>query len=305
MPRGRQVAGSDKEGWKLRLVSYGERGRERAGLLLGEEIVDIGTIDGSFPSNVRRLLEAGRLEDLASAAEALKAGDRGSGARRVALREVRLGAPVPDASKVICLGLNYADHAREQQKEPPQAPLIFAKAPSALSGPHDDIAIPRQDERVDCEAELAVVIGRASRNVARGEAMNAVAGYMVFNDVSARTIQRGDRQWFRGKSFDTFAPCGPALVTRDEVADPHSLDIASYINESPLQNSRTSELIFDIPYIISYISEAMTLLPGDIVSTGTPAGVGVFRDPPVFLKPGDTVTIEIEGLGKLRSKVVG
>lgn len=293
-----------KEGGKLRLVSYGERGRERAGLLLGEEIVDVNSIDGAFPPTVRELLEAGRLADLANAASAIEAGDRRAQVRSVSVREVRLGAPVPNASKVICLGLNYADHAREQQKEPPPAPLLFAKAPSALSGPHDDIAIPKQDERVDCEAELAVVIGVATRNVGRTDAMGAVAGYMVFNDVSARTIQRGDRQWFRGKSFDTFAPCGPALVTRDEVADPHSLSIASYINEMPLQSSRTSELIFDIPYVISYISQAMTLLPGDIVATGTPAGVGVFRDPPVFLKPGDTVTIEIERLGRLRSKVI-
>jgi 2,4-diketo-3-deoxy-L-fuconate hydrolase len=291
-------------GWKLRLVSYGERGKERAGLLLGEEIVDVSSIDGSFPSTVRGILEAGRVADVASAAEAWEAGDRASRTTSIAAREARLGAPVPDASKVICLGLNYADHAREQQKEPPAAPLLFAKAPSALSGPHDEIAIPKQDERVDCEAELAVVIGRISRNVARGEAMNSVAGYMVFNDVSARTIQRGDRQWFRGKSFDTFAPCGPALVTRDEVPDPHSLAIASYINEMPLQSSRTSELIFDIPYVISYISQAMTLLPGDVIATGTPAGVGVFRDPPVFLKPGDTVTIEIESLGRLVSRVV-
>ncbi len=285
----------------MRLVSYGVRGSERPGLLLGDEIVDVASIDASFPATVRGILETDRLSELAAAVGAAE----GAGAwRRIAVGDVRLGPPVPDASKVICLGLNYADHAREQDKEPPGAPLLFAKAPSALSGPNDDIAIPKQDERVDCEAELALVIGRATRNASLEEAMRSVAGFMVFNDVSARTIQRGDRQWFRGKSFDTFAPCGPAVVTADEVTDPHSLAIASYINNVNLQRSTTAELIFDIPHVISYISEAMTLLPGDIIATGTPAGVGVFRDPPVFLKPGDVVTIEIEGLGRLRSKVV-
>lgn len=288
----------------MRFVSYGERGAERAGLLVGEVIVDISSIDRSFPTTVREILENGIPQGLADASAALARGEVLHGSTRVALGEVRLGAPVPDASKVICLGLNYADHAREQHKEPPSAPLLFAKAPSALSGPNDEIVIPPQDDHVDCEAELAVVIGKTARKIGRNEAMEAVAGYMVFNDVSARTIQRGDRQWFRGKSFDTFAPCGPTLVTRDEVRDPQSLGIASYINEMKLQSSSTSELIFDIPYVVSYISEAMTLLPGDIISTGTPAGVGVFRDPPVFLKPGDTVTIEIEGLGRLESAVV-
>jgi 2-keto-4-pentenoate hydratase/2-oxohepta-3-ene-1,7-dioic acid hydratase in catechol pathway len=173
-----------------------------------------------------------------------------------------------------------------------------------LCGPRDDIVLPALDDRVDCEAELAVVIGKTAAKVARESAMEYVAGYMAFNDVSARTIQRGDKQWFRGKSFDTFGPCGPALVTSDEIPDPHALAISSNVNDMNLQKSSTSELIFDIPYIISYISRTMTLVPGDIISTGTPAGVGVFRDPPVFLKAGDTVMVEVEGVGTLQSKVV-
>jgi 2-keto-4-pentenoate hydratase/2-oxohepta-3-ene-1,7-dioic acid hydratase in catechol pathway len=285
----------------LRLVSYGERGKERAGLLVEDNIYDIEGIDPSLPATVRGLLEAGALDRLAAAARDLKPGGRVKG---LPAGDARLGAPVPDASKVICLGLNYADHAREQKREPPERPLLFSKAPSVLCGPNDDIVLPEQDDRVDCEAELAVVIGKSAKNVSRERALEVVAGYMAFNDVSARTIQRGDKQWFRGKSFDTFGPCGPALVTRDEVPDPGALAIASYINDSCLQKSETSELIFDIPYVVSYISLTMTLVPGDIISTGTPAGVGVFRDPPIFLKSGDTVTVEIEKIGGLRNKVV-
>jgi 2-keto-4-pentenoate hydratase/2-oxohepta-3-ene-1,7-dioic acid hydratase in catechol pathway len=284
----------------LRLVSYGDKGAERAGLLVGDAVYDIQRIDASFPATVRGLLAGGKLDDLASAAKGLSP----DGGCAVAAADVRFGPPVPDASKVICLGLNYADHAREQKKEPPERPLLFAKAPSVLSGPRDDIVLPALDDRVDCEAELAVVIGVTAAKVSRESAMDHVAGYMAFNDVSARTIQRGDKQWFRGKSFDTFGPCGPALVTSDEIPDPHSLAIASYVNEMNMQKSSTSELIFDIPYVISYISRTMTLVPGDIISTGTPAGVGVFRDPPIFLKAGDMVTVEIEGVGTLKSEVV-
>jgi len=293
-----------EKGRTVRIVSYGERGRERAGIVVDNAIVDLAALDASLPSATRALLGCGgiqRLLDIPRSTLEEKAGEP----RAIPLEGTRLGPPVPDASKVICLGLNYADHAREQHKDPPERPLLFAKAPSALSGPNDDIVIPPQDDRVDCEAELAVVIGDVARNVSRDEAMKVVAGYMAFNDVSARTIQRGDRQWFRGKSFDTFAPCGPWLVTADEIPTPHSLAISSYVNEMRLQHSNTSELIFDIPYIISYISEAMTLLPGDIISTGTPAGVGVFRDPPVFMKPGDEVVVEIEGIGRLLNKVTG
>jgi len=288
----------------LKLVSFGDRGRERAGVLVDEMVVELGVIDSSLPESVGAILEKGALDALAGAAaksrSTLEHGRQGVWN----LNEVRLGPPITNPSKVICLGLNYADHAREQKKEPPEKPLLFSKAPSALSGPADPIVIPKQDDKVDCEAELAVVIGKAARNISEGEAMKAVAGYMVFNDVSARHIQRSERQWFRGKSFDTFAPCGPALVTADEVPDPHSLAISSRVNDEYMQRSTTSELIFKIPYVVSYISRSMTLRPGDIIATGTPAGVGVFRDPPRFLKPGDIVAIEIGGIGRIENEVV-
>lgn len=288
----------------MRLVSFGERGRERAGVLVDDTVIDISVIDASLPNTVKGLLESKALSGLARAVsnidQALKETHRGIWN----LSDVRLGPPITDPSKVICLGLNYADHAREQNKQPPEKPLLFAKAPSVLAGPADEIVIPKLDECVDCEAELAVVIGTTTGKIGEENAMSAVAGYMVFNDVSARHIQRSERQWFRGKSFDTFGPCGPALVTPDEVPDPHSLAISSRVNDRVMQKSTTSELIFNIPFIISYISQSMTLCPGDIIATGTPAGVGVFRDPPLFLKPGDLVTIEIEEIGRLENKVV-
>lgn len=211
--------------------------------------------------------------------------------------------PVPKPSKIICLGLNYADHAREQKKEPPDSPMLFAKAPSALNGPFDDIVIREGVENVDAEAELAVVIGREGSAIPIDEAQNYIAGYMVFNDVSARKIQRADRQWFRGKSFDTFAPCGPWLITPDEIGDPQNLPIRQRLNGSIMQESNTSEMKFSVYDIVSFISGSMTLMPGDTIATGTPAGVGLFRDPPLFLEDGDVVEIEIERIGTIRSTV--
>jgi 2-keto-4-pentenoate hydratase/2-oxohepta-3-ene-1,7-dioic acid hydratase in catechol pathway len=288
----------------LRLVSFGDKGREKAGVLVENKVVEIGAIDASLPNTIKALLVGGELEALARGVRAIDLKLEKNGPGTWNLSDVRLGPPITDPSKVICLGLNYADHAREQNKQPPEKPLLFSKAPSTLTGPADVIVIPKQDECVDCEAELAVVIGATTRNIDEENAMSAVAGYMAFNDVSARHIQRSERQWFRGKSFDTFAPCGPALVTVDEIPDPHSLAISSRVNDRYMQQSSTSELIFKIPYVISYVSQSMTLCPGDIIATGTPAGVGVFRDPPVFLKPGELVTIEIEGIGRLENRVV-
>lgn len=287
----------------MRLVSFGEKGQERAGVIVDDMVVETGAVDGATPDTVRGLLELGQLERLSGAVAAAARGFEVNHPGVWKLNDVRLGPPVTNPSKIICLGLNYADHAREQNKQPPEKPLLFCKAPSTLAGPADVIVLPEQDECVDCEAELAVVIGSTAKNISEDDAMSVVAGYMAFNDVSARTIQRGERQWFRGKSFDTFAPCGPALVTADEIRDPHSLAISSRVDDRYMQKSSTSELIFKIPYVVSYISRSMTLCPGDIIATGTPAGVGVFRDPPVFLKPGERVTIEIERIGLLENKV--
>jgi acylpyruvate hydrolase len=216
------------------------------------------------------------------------------------LAQVKLLAPIPNPSKVIAIGLNYMDHCREQKVEPPAAPLIFAKFTTAIIGPDDTIRWdPTLTSRVDFEAELAVVIGRTARCVSQAEAMDYVAGYTICHDVSARDLQFSDKQWVRGKSLDTFCPLGPYLVTRDEIPDPHNLAICCTVNQNVMQNSNTGEMIFRIPYLIEYISRAFTLLPGDVITTGTPDGVGVFRSPQVFLKHGDVVTIEIEGLGQL------
>jgi 2-keto-4-pentenoate hydratase/2-oxohepta-3-ene-1,7-dioic acid hydratase in catechol pathway len=212
---------------------------------------------------------------------------------------VRLSHPVHRPSKIICLGKNYAEHAREGGFEAPERPLLFSKAPSALSGPHDPIRLPRFSGQVDWEVELAVVIRREGKRIAPEAALDYVAGYTVMNDVSGREAQFGDGQWFRGKSFDTFAPLGPALLTPDEIGDINGLQLTSLVNGEVMQRGYTRDLIFDIPTLIAYISQDMTLLPGDIISTGTPAGVGIFRDPPVTLMEGDVVECRIDTLGAL------
>jgi 2-keto-4-pentenoate hydratase/2-oxohepta-3-ene-1,7-dioic acid hydratase in catechol pathway len=223
----------------------------------------------------------------------------------VPLLNVKLRAPVPRPGKIIAVGLNYLDHSIEAgAKELPKTPIIFAKFPTSISGPGDPILIPPSDPQVDYEAELAVVIGRRGKAISAADALQYVGGYMPLNDVSARTWQFGDKQWVRGKSPDTFCPTGPYLTMRDEIPDPHSLAIAARVNGVTLQDSNTSRMIFHIPELIEFISASITLEPGDIIATGTPEGVGVFRNPPIFLKPGDIVEVEIEKLGVLRNPVV-
>jgi 2-keto-4-pentenoate hydratase/2-oxohepta-3-ene-1,7-dioic acid hydratase in catechol pathway len=204
--------------------------------------------------------------------------------------------------KVVCVGLNYRDHAEEQGVELPRAPLLFAKFATALCGDGDPILLPPGIGHVDAEAELAVVIGRTAHRVAAADALDAVAGWTCANDVSARDAQFGDGQWFRGKSYDTFCPVGPRIVPRDEL-DPADVRIVQRLNGEALQDSRTSVLIFGIPELIAYTSNVLTLEPGDLILTGTPQGVGVFRDPKVSLAPGDVVEIEVEGIGVLRNEV--
>ncbi len=215
--------------------------------------------------------------------------------------EVRLGPPTCRPSKLICIGLNYADHARESGMTIPDEPVIFFKATSAICGPYDDVIIPKGSAKTDWEVELAVVIGKKAAYVAQEEAMDYVAGYMLHNDYSERTYQleRGG-QWVKGKSCDTFAPLGPFLATTDEIPDPHNLDLWLSVNGENVQESNTSNLIFGVPQLVSYLSRFMTLLPGDIISTGTPSGVGLGFKPPRFLKPGDVVEPGIEGLGASR-----
>jgi 2-keto-4-pentenoate hydratase/2-oxohepta-3-ene-1,7-dioic acid hydratase in catechol pathway len=211
--------------------------------------------------------------------------------------------PIDVPSKIICVGLNYRDHAEEQGTELPSAPLLFAKWPNALIGPGEPIVLPRVSDQVDYEAELGVVIGERVRDVSDANALEAVRGYVCLNEVSARDLQFSDGQWTRGKSPDTFCPVGPQLVPAAEVRDPQALGIRCFLNGEVMQDSTTANMIFTVAEIIAYASVTMTLEPGDLIATGTPAGVGVFRDPPVFLKDGDEVTIEIDGLGALTNPV--
>jgi 2,4-diketo-3-deoxy-L-fuconate hydrolase len=212
--------------------------------------------------------------------------------------------PIDRPGKIICVGLNYRDHAAESNLELPKRPLLFAKWQTSLIGPGEQIVLPAVSSQVDYEAELGVVIGQTARAVAADDALDYIAGYICVNDVSARDVQMGDGQWTRGKSFDTFCPVGPALVPAAEISDPQSLRIQCHVNGETLQDSSTSEMVFGIREQIAFISEAITLEPGDLIATGTPAGVGMGRKPPVFLADGDEVTIEVEGIGSLTNPVV-
>jgi 2-keto-4-pentenoate hydratase/2-oxohepta-3-ene-1,7-dioic acid hydratase in catechol pathway len=221
------------------------------------------------------------------------------------LRSAKLPAPIAKPQKITCIGLNYADHAREQGSEPPKAPIFFLKSHNTICGPGDPIRLPPNSEKVDYEAEFAVVIGKRGRRIAESEAHKYIAGYTILHDVSARDMQFSDNQWYRGKSCDTFAPTGPWIVTPDELPDVDNLHIALTLNGETLQDSNTSNLIFKVPFLISHLSQSATWEVGDLISTGTPPGVGVFRKPPVFLKPGDLVTVSVEGIGALTNPVVG
>lgn len=212
-------------------------------------------------------------------------------------------APVSDPEKVVCVGLNYRDHAEEGDNPIPEIPVLFSKFPTSVVGPADAVRWdPDLTEQVDYEAELVAVIGETARDVDPEDALDHVAGYLVGNDVSARDLQHGDGQWVRGKSLDTFAPVGPELVTADEVTDPHDLDIWSAVNGERMQESSTSNLIFGVDELVSFCSRAFTLRPGDLLFTGTPPGVGVYREPPVLLEEGDTVTVGVEDLGELSNE---
>jgi len=292
----------------MRLVSYkGNGGEPRLGALSDQGVIDLQAA----------ARDAGLAGDpFACMVSFLAAGEPAlSGARKlisdasqghvVPLASARLLPPVPRPGKIIAVGLNYRDHSMESgAAEPPKSPIIFAKFPNSIAGPEDAIVIPGGDPQVDYEAELAVVIGRKGKAISTDRAFEYVGGYMPLNDVSARAWQFGDKQWVRGKSPDTFCPTGPYLTTRDEVPDPHALSICARVNGITLQNSSTSKMIFRVPQLIEFISASITLEVGDIIATGTPEGVGAFRKPPIFLKPGDVVEVEIQQLGVLRNPVV-
>jgi len=278
----------------MRFVRYTTGSTPQWGIQRGDEVV---TLVG-LPEEVsyQQLTNPAFLRVVEDAVEA--ATDR-----TIPVADVDLLAPVPRPGKIICVGLNYHDHAEEQGKEVPNSPLLFGKAPTAVTNPNDGIVYPAELEEVDYEVELGVVIGRTAKDVDAADARDYVAGYTAVNDVSGRDAQFDDGQYLRGKSYDTFAPMGPALVPDDRL-DPSGLDVACRVNGETRQSSNTEEFIFDVPEVVEYISGAMTLRPGDVISTGTPGGVGIFSDPPELLEPGDSVEVEIEGIGTLSNPIV-
>jgi 2-keto-4-pentenoate hydratase/2-oxohepta-3-ene-1,7-dioic acid hydratase in catechol pathway len=280
----------------VRLVTYDEGRGAEAGVLVGKRVVPATALDA--PSRTARglleTLDAQALADLGKRADAVDT--------QLSLERVRLLAPVPDPEKIICLGLNYRDHAAETGQEPPAAPLWFAKFANSLIGDGEHIMLPAaHPEYVDYEAELAVVIGRSAHRVAADDALAHVAGAMPFNDVSARDLQLQNPLWTSGKAIDTFAPCGPALVTLDEIPDIQQLGVRARVNGELLQDGTTREQIFSVAEAVAWLSRTMTLAPGDIIATGTPAGVGASKGR--FLRHGDLVEIELDGLGTLSNPV--
>lgn len=289
----------------MRLLTFEDQGARRLGAVMGQQVVDLAAARAAWRpgaagwADMRALLEAGPTAWAELAAD-LATHDWTPFGRPLA--GLKLDAPVRP-SKIVAIGQNYFDHVHEQNATLPERPIIFAKFPTTIIGPGDEIRWePALSEQIDWEAELAVVIGRPARRVKAEAAYDYVFGYTVANDVTARDLQKGDGQWVRGKSLDTFCPLGPWIVSRDEVPEPHGLPIRTRVNGETVQNSKTDQLIFRIPTLIEFITRAFTLLPGDIILTGTPPGVGAYRKPPRFLKDGDVVTVEVEGIGALTNR---
>jgi len=279
----------------MKLVRYGEPGKEKPGLILNNNKMIAADISGDYTSEFFASGGLGRLKDwLDQNADNAPAIDN----------SVRLGPPVSGTGKIVCVGLNYADHAKEGGMDIPKEPILFFKATSSIVGPNDDLIIPKNSKKTDWEVELAVIIGKKASYVSEDNAMGHVAGYCLHNDYSEREFQleRGG-QWVKGKSCDSFAPLGPFLATKDEINDVDNLNLWLNVNGEQKQNGTTKEFIFKIPYLVSYISQFMTLLPGDVISTGTPAGVGLGFKPPQYLKPGDVVELGIDGLGSSKQHV--
>lgn len=283
----------------MRLISRQASGGDALAVVAGDRWIDATDLLPDGPDTMAALIAAG-----APAWDALGRAAAGAdfGSLGRPLSDADLLAPLPRPGKIVAVGRNYREHQQEEGVEPPPAPLLFAKFPSAVVGPGADIRWdPDLTSQVDYEAELGVVIGRRAREVSREDALEHVFGYTCLNDVSARDIQFGDGQWTRGKSLDTFCPMGPALVTADELGDPGDLAIRCFVGDEPVQSARTSAMYFDVPAIIAFCSRSFTLEPGDVIATGTPGGVGVFRDPPRFLRDGDRVAVEIERIGRLEN----
>jgi 2-keto-4-pentenoate hydratase/2-oxohepta-3-ene-1,7-dioic acid hydratase in catechol pathway len=283
----------------MKVAMFHLHGRTRPGVIVGDRIVDFGD-DFQTVLDILKLDDWQRREVLGRAESRMVSAPE----MVLPLADVVFEAPIQRPGKIMCVGLNYRDHAAEQGKEPPATPMIFAKYATAITHHKAEIVLPPNSVEVDYEAELCVVVGRTGRSIPVGEAYDYIGGYTIINDVSARDMQRQDKQFTRAKSCDTFAPLGPWVVTKDEIPDPHHLSISLTLNGEVMQSSNTNQLIFDIPHLISYLSQSMTLETGDLIATGTPGGVGVFRRPPVFLRGGDDVAVTIEGIGTLRNHVV-
>lgn len=295
----------------MKLTRYENNGRAVLGVMVDGRLYDCVKLYEAAGERVPDVVTRADMRAICAAAGSIvhhlgsfldNSGTRDNAA--VPLESVRLLAPLPDPSKIICIGLNYLDHCEEQNKPAPERPMLFAKFANTIVGPTDDVEIPTNTAELDFEGELAVVIGREARKVSKEQALEHVFGYMVLLDVSARDLQRNDGQWVRAKSQDGFAPCGPWIATADEVGNPQNLAIQTRVNGELMQDSNTGQMIFPVAKLISYVSQALTLLPGDIISTGTPAGVGVHRNPQVLLKDGDVVEVTIGDLGTTRNRFV-
>jgi 2,4-diketo-3-deoxy-L-fuconate hydrolase len=279
----------------MKLFRYGEAGREKPGMLDADGVArDLSQVVDDIAGEVLTAAGLAKLRALDPAALPRIAGNP------------RYGAAVGRVGKMICVGLNYSDHAVETNAKVPDLPILFMKATTAIVGPNDNVVIPRDSVKTDWEVELGVVIGNVARDVAREQALEHVAGYLVVNDISEREFQLEHcGQWVKGKSCDTFGPIGPYLVTRDDVPDPQNLSMWLEVNGHRYQNGSTRTMVFDVAYLVSHVSRYMTLMPGDVISTGTPPGVGLGQKPPVYLKHGDVMELEIEGLGRQRQQVIG
>ncbi|MEQ8714157.1 MAG: fumarylacetoacetate hydrolase family protein [Cyclobacteriaceae bacterium] len=274
----------------MKLIRFGNAGEEKPGIELNDGVrKDLSGLVKDFD---REFLAQGGLEKVREIV------DKGLNQLPTVDNKIRLGTPIKDPSKIICVGLNYADHAKEAGMDIPKEPILFFKATTSLCGPNDPMTIPKNSQKTDWEVELNIVIGKKAQYIEEADAYDHIAGYTLFNDYSEREfqIERGG-QWVKGKSCDTFSPVGPWLVTRDEIADPNNLNLWLKVNGETKQNGSTSQFIFKVDKVVSYISQFMTLLPGDMISTGTPPGVGMGFRPPQYLKPGDVVELGIEGLG--------
>jgi len=273
----------------MKLIRWGAAGQEKTGVIINDTWYDTSAFGGDYNEQFFNDNGLARLEEFVKANE---------GSLVEIPQGTRLGSPVARPSKIVCIGLNYADHARETNAAIPPEPVIFMKSTTALTGPFDDIIIPKNSVKTDWEVELAVVIGKKASYVEEADALDHVAGYVLHNDVSEREFQiERNGTWDKGKGCDTFAPLGPFLATQDEISDVNNLRLWLTVNGKIMQDGNTSNFIFNVPFVIAYVSQFMTLLPGDVISTGTPAGVGLGFNPPVYLKAGDVVELGIDGLG--------